>query len=250
MKIRLLLFSILVYTASCSDDHHTAGDAQDPTPSQSIEIKVEAPVEGKEKVVLTQGSITLKEIDQRRSSEASLELLPMEYSEGKNELKFVQSGAFNLVYLANNHLLISSKDPKVEAAFMDGNNVFLAFLTDTNGVSIKSDRTCVLRNVVLGNNEALFDVQQPHLFYYLPKQEAEQSVILDFFLVNTGLSKTGNKVKVSINDTIFMLDKWAAYEVIGLSGKNNKIRLQLVDNEGNLVEGPFNDSGDRYFDAR
>ena len=130
---------------------------------------------------------------------------------------------------------------------MYGNNVFLAFLTDKNNISIKTNKASVLKNVVLGKGmESLFDMNQPHLFYYLPQTQGVAPV-LDFYLVNTSISENRNNVKVVINESEFLLNKWAAYQIEGLSNPNNTIRIQLIDKSGELIEGPFNDSGDRIF---
>ena len=70
--------------------------------------------------------------------------------------------------------------------------------------------------------------------------------MLDFYLVNTSISKGGNNVKVTINKTEFILNKWAAYEISGLKyNKEHTVRIQLLDKDGGLIDGPFNDSGDR-----
>ena len=87
-------------------------------------------------------------------------------------------------------------------------------------------------------------MKQPHLFYYLPQAETNEP-ILDFYLVNTAISKNGNKVKVMINESEFMINKWAAYKIDGLKKENNSVRIQLIDENGDLIDGPFNDSGER-----
>jgi hypothetical protein len=100
--------------------------------------------------------------------------------------------------------------------------------------------------VVIGDMETLFEMNQPHLFFYQPQAENKQP-ILDFYLVNTSIAENGNKVKVTINSTEFIIDKWAAYTIKGLTKAENTIRIQLVDKNNNLIDGPFNDSGDRSF---
>ena len=52
-------------------------------------------------------------------------------------------------------------------------------------------------------------------------------------------------MKVTINEIDFIIEKWAAYQIDGLKNNNNTIRIQLIDKSGNLIEGPFNDSGER-----
>ena len=82
------------------------------------------------------------------------------------------------------------------------------------------------------------------MFYSRPKGEYKGSdtkrVILDFYLANTDLSPEGNKVRATINGEQFLIDKWAPYFMEGLPLGENSIKLELVDNLGNVIEGPFN----------
>jgi len=64
--------------------------------------------------------------------------------------------------------------------------------------------------------------------------------MLDFYLVNTELSPEGNKVRATINGTEFMLDRWMPYIMEGLPMGENTVKLELVDNNGNVLPGPFN----------
>ena len=73
-----------------------------------------------------------------------------------------------------------------------------------------------------------------HLFYYLPQSKTSQP-ILDFYLVNTSIAENGNKVKVTINETEFIINKWAAYEISGLKNSENTVRIQLLDKNNELI---------------
>ena len=166
-----------------------------------------------------------------------------------NQLQFYVDGVENytISYIANNYSLTQFTSLNFEVELLYGNNVFLAFLTDKNNISVKTNKGSVLKNAILGSDvESLFDKSQPHLFYYLPTANGVNP-ILDFYLVNTSISENGNKVKVTINETEFIINKWAAYQISGLKIPNNTIRIQLLDKNGKLIEGPFNDSGERSF---
>jgi hypothetical protein len=148
--------------------------------------------------------------------------------------------------LANNYSLAQFKSSVFEVEFLNGNNVFLSFLTYKNNISVKTNEGSLLKSAVLGGVESLFDMDQPHLFYYLPMAETKAPV-LDFYLVNSTISEKGNKVKVMINETEFIISKWAAYQISGLQDSQNSVRIQLLDKNNQLIEGPFNDSGERRF---
>ena len=66
-------------------------------------------------------------------------------------------------------------------------------------------------------------------------------------MVNAAISEKGNKVKVTINKTEFIINKWAAYKISGLKDLENTVRIQLLDRDNNIIEGPFNNSGERRF---
>lgn len=255
--MRCLVFSVLclVYSVmvSCGNDAENTSELtiNDSTQTQVEtvigEAKVIEPVKDDEVVVLEKDGITLTEI-KAEPSEAELTLNTNSFKEGKNHLTFSVNGVsdYNISYLANNYSLSQFSSDVFEMEFLYGNNVFLAFLTDRNNIAIKSNKGSVLKNAVVGDMENMFDMNQPHLFYYLPQASGVEP-ILDFYLVNTTLAENGNKVKVTINQTEFIINKWAAYQISELPKPENTIRIQLIDKEGNLIEGPFNDSGERSF---
>ncbi|MDF1673156.1 MAG: hypothetical protein P1U41_06600 [Vicingaceae bacterium] len=244
---------VLIFLISCGEDTRITNDSvQNDSLAVNIktvigEAKVIEPVRDEEVVVLEKDGIKLTEI-KAESSKAELALNTNQFKEGKNHLTFSVNGMsdYNISYLANNYFLSQFSSDVFEMEFLYGNNVFLAFLTDKNNMAIKSNKGSVLKNAVVGEIENMFDMNQPHLFYYLPKSIGVEP-ILDFYLVNTTLNENGNKVKVTINQTEFIIKKWAAYQISGLPKPDNTIRIQLIDKDGNLIDGPFNDSGERSF---
>lgn len=230
------------------------GNKQDTLPkveapkiSQEEAVIIE-PVADDEVVVLENKGIKLTEIKADNNSNISIELQTKQFKEGKNQLIYDVKGItdYQIATIENNYTLNYFSQNTFEKEFLYGNNVFLSFLTHPNKISVKTNKANVLKNVVIGDMESLFNMKQPHLFYYLP-QENTSEPILDFYLVNTSIAKDGNKVKVTINDAEFLIEKWAAYQIEGLSKNQNTIRIQLLDKNRNLIEGPFNDSGERVF---
>ena len=130
----------------------------------------------------------------------------------------------------------------------EGSHVVLSFLSRSYHESLKHNTAYDLRVVNVGNSTAGpgadFNTKGQHLFYSRPKGEYKgndtKKVMLDFYLVNTDLSNTGNKVRATINGTDFMIDKWQPYTIEGLKMGENTIKLELLDNSGNVVPGPFN----------
>ena len=69
-----------------------------------------------------------------------------------------------------------------------------------------------------------------------------KKLLLDFYLVNTDISPTGNKVKATINDVVFLIDEWTPYYIEGLPLGEISIKLELVNNDGVSIETPFTPS--------
>ncbi|MGE0562122.1 MAG: hypothetical protein AB7O47_09915 [Flavobacteriales bacterium] len=254
MKVLLHCFFLLLFACSGSEPKTDLVEIADST-SKVVPLKVvtgEAaiiePVTDSEIKTYTKDGITLEEIKAEEYNNATLKLSTKQFKEGANNLSFniENINNYNIAILENNYTLNFFDTPHFKKEFLYGNNVFLAFLTDQNKLSVKKNRAHLLKNVIIGDMDPLFNMNQPHLFYYLPQPETSMP-ILDFYLVNTAISATENKLKVTINNTEFIVDKWAAYTIKGLTKTNNIIRLQLIDRNGNTIDGPFNDSGDRSF---
>jgi hypothetical protein len=130
----------------------------------------------------------------------------------------------------------------------DGSHVVLSFLSRSYHESLKHKSAYDLRVVNVKNSTAGpgagFDTQAAHLFYSRPKGEYvgndTKKVMLDFYLVNTTLAGEGNKVRATINGTVFTIDQWLPHTIEGLPMGESTIKLELIDKDGNVVPGPFN----------
>jgi hypothetical protein len=152
------------------------------------------------------------------------------------------------------HLIIDNKpyiaeyETKFTQPMEPGQHVVLSFLSRSYHESLKHLGAYDLRTVTVGNavdtTSARFDAKAPHLFYSRPKDTYAgadaKKIMLDFYLVNTTLAPDGNKVRATINGTEFMLDKWLPYMMEGLPAGQANIKLELVDNNGKLIPGPYN----------
>ena len=124
----------------------------------------------------------------------------------------------------------------------DNSNVILAFLSRSYHESVKNPNAFVLTQI----GEDKIDLNNEFLFYSRPKGTYKgkdtEKLLLDFYLINTKISPEGNKVKATINDTEFIITEWAPYYLQGLPKGEVKIKLELLNAEGKLVDGPFNPS--------
>ncbi|WP_206366965.1 hypothetical protein [Sphingobacterium sp. SGG-5] len=120
----------------------------------------------------------------------------------------------------------------------------LSFLSRSFHESIKTaDASKLIKFKVNadGNVEEQAAPTEPSLFYSRPKGsykgEDAKALLLDFFVSNTDLAATGNKVKADINGQEFILDQWIPYEILNLPMGENTVKLTLVDSEGNALTG-------------
>lgn len=88
-------------------------------------------------------------------------------------------------------------------------------------------------------------LRRPFLTYNEPtgdKYKAGMPVLLDFYASNCELSSDGYKVKLSIDGKVErFLHDMRPYYIYGLSRGKHTFRLELVDAQGRIVPGAFND---------
>ena len=145
-------------------------------------------------------------------------------------------------FIVNNGPYSAHYEDTFTKQFEDSSNVILAFLSRSYHESVKNSNAYILTQV--GENEIALNKE--FLFYSRPKGTYKgidtEKLLLDFYLVNTNLSSTGNKVKATIQDTEFIIEEWAPYYIEGLPKGEIKIKLELIDASGNLIDSPFNPS--------
>lgn len=124
-----------------------------------------------------------------------------------------------------------------------GNNVILAFLSRSYHESVKNKNAFLFTQI--GEGEKI-NLDKEFLFYSRPKGvysgKDTEKLLLDFYLINTTISPTGNKVRATINETVFLLDDWAPYYIEGLSKGEVTIKLELINSNGDLIDSQFNPS--------
>ncbi len=129
----------------------------------------------------------------------------------------------------------------------EGHYISLAFLSRSYHESVKNPKSTSLHQFNVGKPAKGddIDLNGPLLFYSRPKgdyigEKDIKRVMLDFYLVNTDLEKDHNRVKATINGTEFLLGKWVPYMMEGLPEGENTIKLELIDQNGKNIPGPYN----------
>ena len=145
-------------------------------------------------------------------------------------------------FIVNNGPYSAHYTDSFSKGFEKDGNVILAFLSRSYHESVKNKDAYILTQV----GESDIDIENEFLFYSRPKGTYKgadtENLLLDFYLVNTEISKNGNKVRATIQNTEFIIDEWAPYYIKGLSKGEINIKLELIDSSGNLIKTPFNPS--------
>lgn len=149
------------------------------------------------------------------------------------------------------HLILNNQPylAKYESSFTenlpDGHYVALSFLSRSYHESLKHFGASDVRQFTVGKAKPeKVDLTKPMLFYSRPKGEYKgkdtANVLLDFFLANTTLSETGNKVRATVNGKSFLITDWRGYILKGLPLGESTIKLELLDASENPIPGKYN----------
>ena len=157
-------------------------------------------------------------------------------------------------FILNNAPYKAHYEAEFGESISPGNNVLLAFLSRSYHESLKTSTAALVTSFTGDGSEEGPSIEMDKdmtLFYSRPKGSYKSSdgekILLDFYLMNCALSQDGHQVRATINDETYFLKEWRPYFVEGLGVGTHTVRLELIDQDGNPVTGPFNDSGERDF---
>ncbi|MFI5324047.1 MAG: hypothetical protein ACHQ6U_11100 [Thermodesulfobacteriota bacterium] len=149
----------------------------------------------------------------------------------------------------------SSGKPFKIGVLSEGSHTLVVFPSRSYHESVKSPGAADIVNFYVWKKEGEFmlDKSKPTIIYSRPKGKYEgagaEKVMLDFYLNNVELGPDGYKAKYSIRKkdsesevTSIVLTDWTPAFVTGLTSGDYIVTLQLLDKDGNVVEGPFNNT--------
>lgn len=221
MNYRIFLFSFLTFLLFSCGEISTADK------TEKIVLELDS------SKVIQVGSAQLYPILNKKS--VGQLLLKIEKQDGsKLEVDFdVDLGPNErLQYSVNNGGVHVTEDNQIKLELLEGNNVVFVCLTNAVGVSSSS----WVRNYYVGEGKGSFDSTATHLFQNNSK--INDGLVLDYYQMNQAEGK-GVEVKLTVDTTSVVLPINQPY----LIKNGTNLRIQLVNLEGNLIEGPFNDSG-------
>jgi hypothetical protein len=134
-----------------------------------------------------------------------------------------------------------------------GAHTLVAFPSRSYHESVKSDTSYDVVNFYVGeeSGEFMLSPDEPAIIYSRPKGTysgaGAEKIMLDFYLHAVDLSSDGYKAKYTIRSggsevASITLTEWIPAFVTGLSSGTYEVNLQLLDADGNVVPGPFNDT--------
>ncbi|MEW7281296.1 hypothetical protein ABW636_22110 [Aquimarina sp. 2201CG1-2-11] len=169
-------------------------------------------------------------------------------TKGENTQKLANSGkGQHIHFIVNNQPYSAHYEPEFKKEVPEGVHHLVAFLSRSYHESVKNENSVVVRKLVVGEDpKDTFNLAMdtPTLIYSRPKGEYSgkdtEQILLDFFVLNTQLSKKGHKVRATINGEEFIITEWAPQVIKGLPMGEITIQLELLDEAGELIPGPFN----------
>lgn len=167
---------------------------------------------------------------------------------GPNAQLLANSGkGQHIHFILNNQPYSAHYTPSFKKEVPEGVHHLVAFLSRSYHESVKNENSVVVKKLEVGENPTDthgLDMDAPTLIYSRPKGTYKgkdtENLLLDFFVLNTELSATGHKVKAKINGEEFTITEWAPHIIKGLPMGEVTIQLELIDETGKLIPGPFN----------
>jgi hypothetical protein len=128
-----------------------------------------------------------------------------------------------------------------------GMHIMRSFLVRSFNECLKCEKCFAVRTFYVQSKTPILnvDLSQPYLTYNEPQgkyhYDPATPLLLDFYLTNCQLSKDGYKVRMTVDGKDKrVLYSWVPYYVYGFTKGSHTIKLELIDQENNVVPGPFN----------
>ena len=127
---------------------------------------------------------------------------------------------------------------------LNSEHYVMSFLSRSYHESLKNKEAGVLLRFKVDEKGKYKELEKPNtpmIFYSRPKGDYvgkdTENVLLDFYVYNTTLAASGNKVKATINGNSFVIDKWVPQFIHNAPMGSMKVKLELIDKDGNAIGG-------------
>ena len=256
MKKLSLIAGILLFLAACSSPEKKGNEEQNGTPGETpaetpkaITLTKAPPSPAYDDAVLT---LEMPYPDRQPAADSTdFKFVVSNYELGVQTADAAERGIANSGKGQHIHLIVNNGpysahyNDTFKKVMEPGNYTILAFLSRSYHESVKNPNAFTISQITVGDVERTEpDFTAPHMFYSRPKGtykgDDTKKLMLDFYLLNTTLSADGNKVKATINGTEFIIDEWAPFYIENAPLGELTVSLELIDKDGNYIEGPFN----------
>ncbi|WP_010134565.1 hypothetical protein [Ochrovirga pacifica] len=240
------VFITTLFFASCKEKKNTKSDN---IPKITLEKLTQSPAYSTASLELKNWDTISQEQDKNVSFNFQVknyQLGAQTQSPNANQLANSDKGQ-HIHFIVNNQPYSAHYQSQFTKEMPNGVHHLVAFLSRSYHESVKNSNAVVVKKLTIGEqpkDSLNIQMQAPTLIYSRPKgtysKTEAKDIMLDFFVLNTQLSKDGNKVKATINNKEFFITEWQPYLIKNLPIGKATIELALVDANGSVIPGPFN----------
>lgn len=172
----------------------------------------------------------------------------------KKKVRLYETGQF-LYFIKDKKTVRKKKSLNIDFDLKRGTNSFFIAPSRSYEMSIKNNDSWLGFELKIDDTKKrakYISITEPTIMICSPSgiyNEANSDrILLDFFIANTEISTSGNKVKVTIDkDITFILDTWSPFYIEGLNDGRHLIKVQLLDQNGKEIKGKYSSFGPSYF---
>ena len=159
----------------------------------------------------------------------------------------LRPGGTNLHFMLDNEpfeVQYDSSHPHVFKDVKPGTHTIRAFVTNMMHEAIRGSMDMVTFSVAYPDAANRQCPGVPTLTYNLPQGEYlgidAADITLDYLVTNINLARGGNKVTYSVDGRRFFAEDGMPRHLTGLRAGYHVLRIELQDENGDTIEGPFN----------
>ena len=132
----------------------------------------------------------------------------------------------------------------------EGQHILRVYPVLSYGESLKNPNNFATVTFYRGSRNPVImqDLSMPYITYNEPQgdftlKNPNDPILLDFYACNCTIGRDAYKVKLTIDDEeMGNLYQWAPYLIYGLSKGSHKIKMELLNPQGEKVSGDFNET--------
>ena len=133
--------------------------------------------------------------------------------------------------------------PIFQRQLTEGTYRVVAFLTDGEGLALKSFGNYVDRDFMVGESRPFPYSAEPYLALNYPrngqKLEENGELIVDFLVLGGEMKLDGLKVQILVNEYSYEIDHMAPVRVAHLPKGDYQVQVRLLRSDGKELDGPF-----------